>query len=119
LADFNARWKRLRDNLQRAGLAPDNYLSVIDINVSTGRLHRHVIALGSNRLTRRQLDDQAGRAGLGRIDYELVGTTQRDARDLAAYVAKNALHYAISLAGSPNPIRPVTRSRTKGPRSPS
>jgi hypothetical protein len=109
--EFNSRFGRLMFNLRRAGLAPEHYIATLDLNPVTGRLHRHVVALGGPDLTRSQLDRHAERAGLGFIHHQKVQTSRRDARDLAAYVARNALHFARSLAGTSGPIRPITRSR--------
>lgn len=111
LPKFNAGWKRLRDNLQRAGLAPDHFVSILDYNPATRGLHRHVLTIGGPPLTPRILQRHAQRAGLGHIDRRAVEPTARSARDLAAYVARNALHFAIARSGWPGPISPVSRSR--------
>lgn len=112
LADFNRRFSRLCDNLRRANLRWDHYVSALGCNERTGRLHRHVVAIGGPSLSSAVLNEHAARVGLGNIVVRPIKATKADRARRANYVAHNGLHFAVVHAGLMQRIQPFTRSRT-------
>lgn len=95
-SDFNARCKRLYFNLGRAGLRWSTYRATLDIDTASGRLHRHVVALGGTVPGPDALAEHAHRAGLGaQIDCRQITPVRRSASDVGSYFARNVLHFAL------------------------
>lgn len=112
LAEFNARFARLSSNLARAGLRWDHYFSTLGVCPASGRLHRHLVALGGPFLARTALEEHAARARLGFIDVRAIRTSRLDRKRVAHYIASNAVEYARFHTPTAARVQPFSRSRS-------
>lgn len=110
------RWKALLKNSFDDVLG---YYSALDVNPDTGRLHLHLLLFGIDSIPKVALAEADRRAKLGRtFVYEdrrhadhvgdPVGTTVTDSRNLANYMADNAVRYAESRRDLEDRIQPTS-----------
>jgi hypothetical protein len=113
LEEFNRRWSRFCSNLGASGLRWHHYVATLGANPVTGRLHRHVVAIGGRFVPKGVLSTFAQRAGIGYVDIREVRPTRQDRRGVANYVAGNAARYALMHQASGARIQPVSRSHPR------
>jgi hypothetical protein len=91
LDDFQGRFNRLTRDIKRTGFSWQ-YISVLGVNEDTGRLHRHLVALGGP--SAEVLRERATRAGLGYVAVKRIRPTKADSIRRTNYIAVNGLHAA-------------------------
>ena len=90
-----------------------SYIAVLDFNAFSGRLHRHVVAIGGPVLHRSLLTEHVRRAGLGHIDVRAIGDSPQDRTRIANYVASNGVHFAAVHAKPGRRVQPFSRSHSR------
>ncbi len=93
--EFQRRLRRLIQILRRSRLLWHEWRSVWGVDPETGSIHRHLVAIGGPFIDKALLGSLAERVGLGFIDVRLVDPTEDDRRALSAYLAANALGFAL------------------------
>ena len=111
LAAFNKRFSRFCSNVRRSGAFWDHYVSALAVCPTSGRLHRHVVALGGPYLPPSVLADHAARAHLGYVDARRIRRSAADRARVANYVACDGVRFALAHAGTAARIQPFSRSQ--------
>jgi hypothetical protein len=109
---LKARWKLLRQRLQRIGAVGRHYASVLGWNPNTWRLHLHVVTIGSRFVHHSQIRRHAREVGLGHTDVRSIRRSTADRARLARYLGRNLLDFqhAPETSGDER-LRPVDFSR--------
>ena len=111
LREFNRRFSRLSEKFGRAGLRWQHYLSTLAVCPQSGRLHRHLAAIGGPFIEPESVAEHAERAGFGFIDIKAINPSWGDRHRIARYLASDGLLFAVAHLGSMARIQPFSRSR--------
>jgi hypothetical protein len=117
--DFNRRFHDFSRRLNRRNLLWRDYIATWGVHPSSGRLHKHVLAVAHPFLHASVLREVGIKSGLWRdgsrkhaIRLKAI-TSPEHAYNFANYLGRNALAYAAHERSFSERIQPVSRSRNR------